>query len=627
YYLSNIKEKDVLDGTVIVINKNGTIGELIPYGLKDPRGMVIYNDQLYVADVNSVAVCDIATKSIIYRYNITGAFLINDICSDGSGNFYATDFEANKIYKIETAQQRAYALNIKGSLDKPCGIYYDNENDRLIVLPYTDNTPIYEVTLSDLKIDVIKQTNYSNFYGITRDRKGNFLVSSWGDLALNGGKIYKFAPDFSGSPVTISSGHNGPADIFFNLMTDTLMIPNLSSNKIEFLYFPSIPEEPELSSPDNNDKNLETNLILNWKRSAGAESYRVEISESNSFLSLFKETEVSGYSATITGFVEGITYYWRVRSQNAAGNSNWSPVWSFSIAPAKIEPPKLQKPDSNATLVNVQPTFQWKNGNVDSYQIEISSDPAFAGTPVFNKEGILVTAIKLQDISLLYGTTYYWRAKSIKGASTSPWSNVWNFKTQDSVPDKVELLLPEDNATDIALKPVFSWTTSARAERYDIVYSLVSDFSTNATERFIEGGSSSTFIPGDDLLQDTTYFWKVRAQNATGDGEWSPTRTFKTKSLISVRDLLPLDELTYFSINPNPSDGNEIKLTIILIEPIFLKIELFDILGNKISEISDVGSSEKTEKTINVTSLNNGVYYLVLKSENKAAARKLIIQK
>ena len=66
--------------------------------------------------------------------------------------------------------------------------------------------------------------------GLTIDGNGNIYVSCWGDNA-----IYRYDNTFSLPAELISSGHNGPADIFYNQLNNILAIPNFYSNEVDFI--------------------------------------------------------------------------------------------------------------------------------------------------------------------------------------------------------------------------------------------------------------------------------------------------------------------------------------------------------------------------------------------------------
>jgi hypothetical protein len=73
-------------------------------------------------------------------------------------------------------------------------------------------------------VSTLTSTSLANCDGIARDGSGNYYVSAWGTQA-----IYKFNSTFTGGPALITAGMSNPADIFYNVVQDTLGVPNSGS--------------------------------------------------------------------------------------------------------------------------------------------------------------------------------------------------------------------------------------------------------------------------------------------------------------------------------------------------------------------------------------------------------------
>ncbi len=89
-----------------------------------------------------------------------------------------------------------------------------------------------------------------------------------------------------------------------------------------------------------------TSFTANWERSFAAESYRLDVSESEeftTFVSGYENRPVSGTSESVTGLTEDTTYYYRVRAEyledTFSNNSNvitvvkseWQYYWEFDL--------------------------------------------------------------------------------------------------------------------------------------------------------------------------------------------------------------------------------------------------------------------------------------------------------
>jgi sugar lactone lactonase YvrE len=100
------------------IGKIGLDGKIINVewvkGLDAPKGMGMYNNILYVADVDNVVVIDIAKESIVKRIPVDSATGLNDVSVDRKGTVYVTDSKSGKIYSIQHDKASLFTDGLKG---------------------------------------------------------------------------------------------------------------------------------------------------------------------------------------------------------------------------------------------------------------------------------------------------------------------------------------------------------------------------------------------------------------------------------------------------------------------------------------------------------------------------------
>ena len=92
----------------------------------------------------------------------------------------------------------------------------------------------------------------------------------------------------------------------------------------------SVPLPPALSVPANFATKVSTTPTFRWTASAGATSYRIQISSRSDFAS----TQVDQAGLTATSFTAPRlpakrTLYWRANAANTGGTSGWSQTWQF----------------------------------------------------------------------------------------------------------------------------------------------------------------------------------------------------------------------------------------------------------------------------------------------------------
>ena len=108
---------------------------------------------------------------------------------------------------------------------------------------------------------------------------------------------------------------------------------------------------------------------LSWNAVTGADSYRVQVSELSDFsTTVLDQSGLTVTTAMLSGLSNNTTYYWRVLSQNAGGDSPWSSIWSFTTIPAIADVPILTAPSDLSTDIALDESLSWNAvTGADSY--------------------------------------------------------------------------------------------------------------------------------------------------------------------------------------------------------------------------------------------------------------------
>jgi hypothetical protein len=91
------------------------------------------------------------------------------------------------------------------------------------------------------------------------------------------------------------------------------------------------PASPALTAPANGLTGQSSSLTFAWTTTAGATSYRLQVSADSLFGSTFADdTTITGVSKTVSGFSPQKKYFWRVQARNVSGGGAFSSVWKFT---------------------------------------------------------------------------------------------------------------------------------------------------------------------------------------------------------------------------------------------------------------------------------------------------------
>lgn len=262
-----------------------------------------------------------------------------------------------------------------------------------------------------------------------------------------------------------------------------------------FTTAPPPPDVPVLISPENNSENLSTEPLLQWNSSEYAESYRIQVSETEDFSTTVEDQ--SGLNTTeiqITALKNSTTYHWRVNASNESGNSDWSEAWSFTTVTNPPAPPNLVSPENNAMNISTTVTLEWEPvENADTYDFQIALDENFNNKIVDQTN---VTSTVYQGDFEGY-TNHYWRVRAGNDGGESNWSDVWNFTTEPGeevisiiTPGKNEIVNGSSNYT-------IKWQSPNRVNQVNLDYSVHpnSDWTTIEAEIDASSGTYSWEVP------------------------------------------------------------------------------------------------------------------------------------
>ena len=326
---------------------------------------------------------------------------------------------------------------------------------------------------------------------------------------------------------------------------------------------------------------------------------------------IFEESGIKLTSKSVNALSNKTTYYWRVKSTNSAGTSSWSDTWSFTTIVSLPGDVALINPGNNSINQSIAQEFSWGiSSDAVSYRVQVSENSDFS-TTILDESGITSNSKSVKGLS--NNTTYYWRVKSVNIAGTSSWSDTWNFTTIVSLPGDVVLLSPLNNSTDQKTSLILNWSSASDADKYTLHVSERSDFFINIIN---ESGLTTTSKEISGLQPNTTYFWRVNAENISGKGKWSEMWNFTTLKPEGVDNI---NSLSTVQIYPNPVKD---KLFIKGLSNKNVSVSILSLDGKLIIKTNLEGKN-----SIDLSDIRQGVFLVHLINSEYNIIEKLIIQR
>jgi hypothetical protein len=159
-------------------------------------------------------------------------------------------------------------------------------------------------------------------------------------------------------------------------------------------------------------------------------------------------------------------------------------------------------------------------------------------------------------------TTYHWRVR-ISSPTLGPWSEKRSFTTvMDTEAVTLRPESPAAGATGVAVKPLFQWTAVIGATAYELIVATDIDMDNPVISKMGEDAIAGNVWYCDISLDyATTYYWKVRAINASTSSAWSTTGVFTTEEAPSPEETPePLLEGEVAEIIPPTDNPNRAQI-------------------------------------------------------------------
>jgi hypothetical protein len=246
YFISNINgEPTARDNNGFITKLNGN-GEIVGFKfiaggrngttLHAPKGMVLIENILYVADLDTLRAFDKNTGQTMISVSFPaqnrsrGAMSLFDIAAGNQGLLYVSDMTGNTIYQVDTAHQHQVSVLVHDDrLAGPAGLAVHPKTGHLIAVSWDkghimDITP--DGTLTELVSNSFFTSRFQNLSGVDFDRWGNMYVSD-----STKGKVWRMQPNKKFQ--VIAEYLPAPGDIGIDRVNNLILVPYVQANVAE----------------------------------------------------------------------------------------------------------------------------------------------------------------------------------------------------------------------------------------------------------------------------------------------------------------------------------------------------------------------------------------------------------
>ena len=316
------------------------------------------------------------------------------------------------------------------------------------------------------------------------------------------------------------------------------------------------------------------------------------------------------YSQKNSNFSDYDTTYWWYVTVTDDIYTNSSSIFHFTTE--KNYPPNTPSnpdPGNGETNVNINVDLSWFGDDPDGDNVTFD---VFFGK--ISPPPIVVSnqSDMTYDLGLLdFDTQYYWKIVTWDSpGSLSTSGPIWSFKTEKNLPPNTPSNPdPPDGASDIYIEDVLQWTggdpNSGDTVTYDVYFGK-----SSPPPLVKEGLSQPAYDPGTMDL-DTTYYWKVVAEDRQGLTSTGPIWHFTTELEPNGP---PTKPEIYGSSNGPP--GKDLSWAFISDDPDDNRVKYIIDWGDETSDETDY-NPDSTLVEVHHTYEEEGDYTITAKAEDE----------
>ncbi len=218
-------------GFISKLDRTGKIIDMQFIGnLNAPKGMLIIDNVIYVADIDSLKAFNLTTKKQILNFPISGVNSLNDVIQKDDNTLLVSDKETGLILSVDLKKKSYHTF---ATIENNLGHINNMALDKQFVYVTTFNQQISKgnilrISIKTQEIDIIREFN-ENISGISVLKNGGIIVASWGQN--NDARLYKISKNGKIYEIDLDEEIQTPTKFYIDSLN--LWIPNESENKIQ----------------------------------------------------------------------------------------------------------------------------------------------------------------------------------------------------------------------------------------------------------------------------------------------------------------------------------------------------------------------------------------------------------
>ncbi len=361
-------------------------------------------------------------------------------------------------------------------------------------------------------------------------------------VPYNSGSVCTITPNAGYHPTV--NGCNG------TLAGNTYSIAAVQSDCTIFATFAnSAPSLPTIASPLSSTETLALTPTLAVSAAVDPDGdkvmYTFEIYSDGGLRTLVTGTTTENTSWTAPALTDNTLYYWRVQASDGYMNSDWMTTANFFVNTVNDRPsdPGISAPVNNVQVGQLSPVLSLTNASdLDiydtlTYDFDVAADSQFTNI-VASTTGVVQgadgTTSWILTPALTENTPYYWRARAKDNHSgySNYVSASFFVNIANDPPTAPVINSPAGGGEVASYTPTLVVNNATDPDSQGLMYTFeldtvnTFDSANKQTSALIPEGAGTTAWNPASLTENTTYYWRAKANDGLADGPWVTANFF-----------------------------------------------------------------------------------------------------